>query len=396
MLNNIDNNIILSILIKIYSISDAVLQAILRFKIIILIILIPWTALFIFWRATNYPIEFYGLVLDEDDNPIPGVTVAPRLHGMTVTPTVEPSYYFIRTIRRKTNKDGRFKIKGYYGYYLSFQISYRDALIKKGYKIISDNFPTRFTSDGMPNSIASPVVFRMRKLEEPTFVFEGLQRKTQYTIEFNKHTEWYNLIRNTYFYTEKTQTHDFVINGKWQESENRWVITFAPGTKNGGIQRQNKLLYTAPSDGYKPEITFYVYNKSNKYSRADTIAFEDFFDEPIEPVAPRSAYADKYYFYLISREYGIYSRISMEDPLLYVGKIILNLHVTTNPYAGQRSLELEPNISFELKKALDKEIKEAFAKDPNAIIPPPTSEMFKMPDSKIPQIMAERQRLISK
>jgi hypothetical protein len=45
---------------------------------------------------------------------------------------------------------------------------------------------------------------------------------------------------------------------------------------------------------------------------------------------------------------------------------------------------------------LDKEIKEAFAKDPNAIIPPPTPEMFKMPDSQIPQIMAERQRLISK
>ena len=73
-----------------------------------------------------------------------------------------------------------------------------------------------------------------------------------------------------------------------------------------------------------------------------------------------------------------------------------DFQIVVNPYAGERNLETSSPISYDLKKALRKEVLDAFAKDPNAIIPPPTPEMFKMPDSQIPQIMAERQRLMSK
>jgi len=364
-------------------------------------------------------------VLDEDDNPIPGVNVIAKILGRKVVPFPEPADYFARTVRRKTNKEGRFKIKGYYGGSLSFYPNRlgNSVLYKDRYEFVQEGMPNYFrpcggiykgylytTIPGVKNpyiklSAASPFVYRMRKLEEPTYLLKNNNRNAGISAKGDEQFIYYDIIKNIQYNSAKTLnnnreplTCDFIILCKWEESNSRWAITFAAGTTNGGVQFQNMAHYTAPIDGYEPEITFYVYYRGNKYGRADTIFLKDFPNEPLKPTNAGNdfPYGDKYKFYTKSRECEIYSRISMPPPSFYDGELRLPLHITTNPYAGQRSLELEPNISYELKKALDKEIKDAFAKDPNAIIPPPPPEMFKMPDSKIPQIMAERQRLISK
>jgi hypothetical protein len=188
-----------------------------------------------------------------------------------------------------------------------------------------------------------------------------------------------------------------MITGKWDEPNDAWKITFAAGTEEGGIQIQNKKLYMAPTDGYKPEVSFYV--KQGKRSWAEGIYLMDLPNEIFEAdmTAAYKQEFDKYYFYLKSRDNEIYSRIEMEMPKVDSNRIFINkFNIIVNPYAGERNLETSSPISYNLKTALRKEVQDAFAKDPNAIIPPPPPEMYEIKDSQIPQIMAERQGLISK
>ncbi|MCL1894729.1 MAG: hypothetical protein FWG02_10960 [Holophagaceae bacterium] len=399
-----------------------------KYKKFLLVILIPWATIFFTYRLFNRPINFYGMVVDQDDKPIPGVKITASIIGinpLTVIP--HPDLVTInRTISRKTDKNGRFKIKGYYGDSLSFY--YGNSFKKHRYEFVLDDAPDYFiarsgkyrgyleyhsptTTSVKKFTPTNPVVYRMRKLLEPTYVLH--QERTSKTLilqyDTEEKTSYFDLIRCLSIRPQgndgysivgnggQRSTNDLRITSIWEESHNRWAITLAPGAGKGGIQIHNKKLYTAPEGGYESEVTFYI-TRGMKLEKVEHIFLKESANEPflLEKVIGRS-HNRMCYFYLVSRDSEIHSRIEMIfDPFGSDRRIWFELVIAVNPYSGHRSLELEPNISYELKKALDKEIKEAFAKDPNAIIPPPTPEMFKMPDSQIPQIMAERQRLISK
>jgi hypothetical protein len=377
-----------------------------KYKKWLLAIVIPWATLLLSYRALNNPINFYGMVLDMDDKPIPGVWVRAAIKGDNQMVVIIPYYSsFNRDVYRKTDKKGRFKIRGYYGNGISYigESPFR----KDRYEYVMDETPTHisYTPDSKfkPDS-NNPLIYRMRKLEETTFLLQGPGRNASFGAGTNEEFACYDLIRSFRLWPEdikadtwttkygKLYICDLRIISKWNESKNRWEITYEPGTKNGGIQIQNKKLYTAPEDGYKSEVTFYVYK-----DRLYFVYLKESPDEPFEPCRNYNynvniKYHNHYYLYLKSRDCEIYSRIELTVPELHTGKIYLDAKVTTNPYAGQRSLEMEPNIPYELRKVLEDEIRTAFNKDPNAVIPPPPKEMNKLRQWDVARVIAERSR----
>ncbi|MCL1894701.1 MAG: hypothetical protein FWG02_10820 [Holophagaceae bacterium] len=373
----------------------------------------PWLAIFISYRILNAPLTFYSIVLDQDNNPVQGVEVRATIRGWTPLVFLNPfAAIHDKTIFRKTDNFGRFSVKGYYGRNFFFSpYAYNQSersFQKDGYEYLEGDQSTFFWI--LPKSDKnyikpdrnSPTIFRMRKFEELSHLLSRDELDKTFSPATNEHLRFCDVIKNIQFAPDKKLDNggrplfcDFSIHCEWEELYNRWKITVASGDEKGGIQIRNDKLYTAPENGYKPSIVFYVTKNSNNAVSIFLNDSRDGYSER-EMVGYRKTSRDKYYFYLRSRDCELYSRVAMRVPSLRNGMLSLYYDITTNPYAGQRSLELEPNISYELKRALDKEIKDAFAKDPNAIIPPPTPEMFKMPDSQIPQIMAERQRLISK
>lgn len=369
--------------------------------------MVPWIKFVSLYRKFNYPIEFYGIIVDQDGKPIPSVQVSAQIRGKNVIGGPIPDPFAIsRRVYRKTDKDGLFKIKGYYGGHLTFWTN-DGAFRKDGYEFVyNSEVSTSFFSYQLakpdPNN---PFVYRMRKLEETTYLLEKKysDRRVGLSAGTSGHIKYYDIIKNIAFNSERTMdnakrplTRDLQISAKWEESNNRWAVTFAAGTENGGIQIQNKKLYTAPEEGYKPEVTFYRYIDRPKF-----ICLKESPDEPFEPAfnppyGPNSDFG-LYYFYLKSRECELYSRFTMEMPSITPeGRIHFAADVAVNPFSGQRSLEMEPKIPMSLRLALDKEIREAFKKDPNARIPPPPKNMDKIMYSQLPRIIAERAEEIAR
>ena len=367
---------------------DTAMKKILHRQIkLLILILLPILIVTSCYRATNAPVRFYGLVLDEDGNPLSGVRIPAVVRGRTILAYLLPIPALIgfdRTVHRKTNSKGRFHIKGYYGDMLMI-----DGLVKNGYewKRVGSikHFDAIWDKSKMPDPNA-PIVYRMRKIGETTFVLDGQARDISAsfnTDDSQDNTAYFDITGPFRLRAEEIKTMrrgrdhtvcDLRVTGQWEESESRWAVTFAPGTANGGIQILNQMLYMAPETGYKPEVTFYLYMREDK--RRDCIYLKESPNEPFCPemrgIERRSD--DRYYIYLKSRDSELYSRIALlSDRIQFNRKqlVLKWMKVTTNPFAGQRSLDMRQNIPSELKIALRNEIQQTFRKDPNAIITPP-------------------------
>ena len=365
--------------------------------LLVLVLLVPILAVYscnqIRWRYGNYPIELYGVVLDEEDNPVPNVPIKAEIMAsdyLIIKITGMPIIKFLyKRVYRKTDKDGLFRIKGYYGEKLNINT----PLIKKGYEHIIRATPTSF--DYIPTEPPSPIkhdpdnpfVYRMRKFGETTYLMEysGWRNQAYFdTNDTDSKIEYFDIIKKINFgpnrlldYDKKPLTRDLKISANWEAPNNRWAITFAPGTEIGGIQISNKKLYMAPETGYKPEVTFYVYLRYDEHY-AWSIYLKDSPDEPFGPEiqGDEKQGDDKYYFYLKSRDSNLYSRISIRLPRFGnengIHEVLLHdISFTTNPYAGERCLDMEPNIPGKLEIALLDEARSAFYKNPNARIPAP-------------------------
>jgi hypothetical protein len=405
------------------------------YKKILLIVFITWITILFPFRLINSPLNFYGLVLDQDGKPIPDVSVKATILSENPLFLIPFTHVILsgsdliviaRDRYRKTTKDGRFQFASYYGRSLSFY--YR--IKKDRYEFVKDGTPDRFTAK--PEYLISksynwskpdpkkPVIYRMRKLEEPTFVLQRGGGGVDFSAKNDKHVRCYDWVfeqrfdqETTVDRTKRSLTPDLIITSKWDKFNNRWAITFAPGNENGGIQISDKKLYTAPKDGYKQEITFYRYKVHSKKraskeasndphieNQSQFIFLNESPDKPFEP-SVGTKHADGlqrfYYFYLRSRNSELYSRIEIQTPRLFdEDGMRIFINVTINPYAGQRSLDLEPRIPYRLQEALEKEIKKAFDKDPNAMIPPPPKDMHKISPKDVPLILAEREQELTK
>ena len=338
-------------------------------SIIALLIGAPFLATLSCYRLLNGPVEFYGQIIDQDGNPLSGVEIRAETDGVTplayIMPFSEVGYYK-KTILRKTDNNGLFKIRGHYARVLVYSKSSgkASAFIKDGYEFVPDATPTLFNilskifdKNYIKPNPKEPIVYRMRKLNEPTFLL--VRDDPDLRVYFGQDspkdkTYHYDIINDARFNPNKTQTEDgahltsdLKITGRWDESKNAWAVTFAAGTENGGIQIQNKQWFVAPSDGYKLHVTFFVCPKDN--GLAECLYLDESFSERLEAIltGPHRTWNDKYVFYMVSRGCKLYTKIQMEGPESSEERIRLGrFSIVTNPYAGEHNLETSSNVSY--------------------------------------------------
>jgi hypothetical protein len=298
-------------------------------------------------------ISFHGEVLDQDGNPVTDATVELSLTHFSA---LSEGFRAMSPISMTTSETGAFVVEGKRGISLSIQ-----AISKEGYEYRRDQNPqTSFeywpglTKPFVPDR-NNPVVFRLRKRSETTFLITGgglghrfSVRETTGTAEARMQALGYDFMRkfpiadlNRPVLNREPLHPDLLVIASYNEQTTSWTIVLAPGDAGGGILASEEMLYEAPADGYQPDFRF-----------------------PAVFMKPPKAR----YLYLRSRDPVIYTRIEIVDVSFDKEFLSVGFTSATNPY-GERVLDTVPDIPYEVSTPLSREVREAFRKGERPVKP---------------------------
>ncbi len=265
-------------------------------------------------RGDETMVRYYGLLLDQNDNPVQGAKVEYEIHRAALyVPIVTKGSV-------KTGKDGRFSIHG-------LPASLMDILdIKlKGYEYHENmqsiearrvDFRRSRTALHHPDK-DNPVVFRIRRRNpEAIFLYES-----QFGLELlvRKPEKWsaYDFaVRGRISWNERESKEvfpDVQITGEYDEATKTWTVVLRPGGENAGIQLLGEKLYEAPADGYMPELS---------------LALKEGDEQKLKGR----------FLYVRIRDCGMYARIELEGAAIDGNRLYMRGNAFVNPY-GDRCLE---------------------------------------------------------
>ena len=269
-------------------------------------------------RKSNKSIQFFGLVLDQDDNPIPSVKVTLAIRtAKEVTPGVIDDLFEHPIMM--TGPDGRFALTDARGALLSVE-----AMEKSGYEVSEKGLNQahywywRDPSQVFHPDADRPEIFRMwKKSGAEKLVSQDRMTRIPYDGRFVT----FDLLTGR----ETAVGGDFRValvrnpqQVKWGQRNYEWTLTIEP-VDGGLITSSDEQMYRAPADGYQPRLVIHV--------PADDPQWTD--DKSVE-------------FYLKSRGGRHYSSVKLsvmagsEKPA--TGLAIRSL---LNP-SGSRNLEYDP------------------------------------------------------
>lgn len=264
----------------------------------------------------NRPIAFYGLVIDQDRNPISGVKVTLQIRRTIEIGTVgiRDAFDYLSLI---TGSDGQFALTDAKGAVLVVK-----SLEKAGYE------PSEKATRGMywywrepkdayrPNS-KQPEIFHMWKkagAEELIFAdkFYGIEPDGRvYAIDLVGHKK-----------NEGGSVGDFKVSLRRPtqiSADEKFDWSCIIEAIGGGVIATNEeQMYRAPENGYLPRFEV-------KMSASD----------------PQWSDRAKFQFYLKSRDGRIYARIAAEAFANYRNKAVFSVKYFVNP-SGSRNLEFDP------------------------------------------------------
>lgn len=262
----------------------------------------------------NQPIEFYGLVIDQDERPLAGVKVAlSAMHAIEALPGVQGSRS--EEIVRVTDGTGRFSLSG---------VSGNDVSVKSvelaGYELspkIKRGFSYYGTQDIHKPDAQAPVVFRMwkvagaEKLVTSDKFFGVVPDGRVYVIDLLGEKK-----------AEGGNAGDFKVSIRrpaqiGSTAKYDWSCTIE-GIGGGVIETQDEFMYRAPERGYLPRYEVNVSANDPQWS-GDA----------------------KRQFYLKSREGKVYARLEVEILVNYQDKAVFSVKYYANP-SGSRNLEYDP------------------------------------------------------
>ncbi len=199
--------------------------------------------------AANVPIDFYGQVVDQDTNPVPGVKInvaiqqlySPSLTNLAVGGTV-------LRLEQDTGTDGRFDIHGKNGTSLGLE-----AVQKAGYEL-EPNAPHSFGSSG--GSFDQPVIFKMW----PTNIHEQLiTGEKQFQIVPDGRPYVIDLAQGTIAESGGGNLKVSVKRPPQVAPGQKYDWSCAVDAISGGLLEEadtGSSMYSAPSDGYTPSFLF--------------------------------------------------------------------------------------------------------------------------------------------
>ncbi|MBI5382389.1 MAG: carboxypeptidase regulatory-like domain-containing protein [Opitutae bacterium] len=262
----------------------------------------------------NRPIEFYGLVIDQDGRPLSGVKVMlSAMHVIEALPGVQGSRS--EEIVRVTDSTGRFSLTG---------VSGNDVSVKSielpGYELspkTKRGFSYYGTQDIYKPEAQAPVVFHMWKIV-------GAEK----LITADK---FYGVVPDGRVYsidvlgekkTEGGNAGDFKVSIRRPERVNPnakydWSCTIE-GIGGGVIETRDEFMYRAPESGYQPRYEVNVSANDPQWSdRA------------------------KRQLYVTARGGKVYARLDVEIFSNYQDKAVFSVKYYANPN-GSRNLEYDP------------------------------------------------------
>lgn len=198
-----------------------------------------------FLVKNNKPIDFYGRFIDQESNPIVGVSIKVSINHLimpSVPSATEVGSKYI-DIQKTSDSDGRFEIHGETGKGIGIGL-----ITKDGY-LPSPKSPNGFgPSDG---SLENPVVFKMWKVGDKAELtgsskFWGIAPdKRVYTIDFVKQTK----VESS---NAPGDIRISVVRPPTILPRNRFDWSFSIEAVNGGlIQTTDDFMYLAPEAGYQ-------------------------------------------------------------------------------------------------------------------------------------------------
>jgi len=303
-------------------------------------------------QSNETPIEFYGRVIDQFNEPVGGAEVKAHVQQVGILYVWEPPpvNYLV-----KTDTQGRFVIppkgtKVTKGLSLHF-----DDISRDGYELARDeNFHRSYEyakgnrTQFVPDK-SSPVVFHMRKKgANPAFLFEEASLKFQVAATESGKAIGYDFVQRGRIRDvanpagdDAALVCDLQVKATFNTNDATWTVVLSPGDTNGGIIVSEQLLYEAPDTGYQPEYTFTP--------------------EDRRPMKAR-------YVYLRSRDPAIFTRLEIEHINANKDFFRLSGKSVTNPY-GERNLEQATDLPYEVMKQLTDDVKTSFRQNKRPLKP---------------------------
>ena len=258
-------------------------------------------------EAKNSPIVFFGVVIDQNTNPVSGAKIHSTIRQWYVRSPLTLSYgaHFI-SVEKESDLNGRFEINGEKG------DGFGVGIEKNGYQL-SPKAPKGFGPTA--GTFENPVIFNMWKEGEKAQLAGGskfwgiIPDGRIYTIDLLQTTK-----------VESTNAAgDLRISVSRPEGVSRqdhydWSFQIVP--IDGGImEAADDFMYEAPENGYMPEYNFHL-NKS---------------DIPW-------AYRVKTNFFIKTRGGQNYGRITLEVFAHYQNQGVIDISWSVNP-SGSRNLQ---------------------------------------------------------
>ena len=220
----------------------------------------------------NAPVAFYGVVLDQHDQPVPGVAVKLGLRT-TEEPAPGASQDVFIYPELKTDAQGRFSLTGEHGSLLKV-----DSLMKDGYEAAPSTksrsywYWSAIKAERYESNAARPEVYRMWKLTGP----EKLVVKTHDTrIPYDGTPISFDLMSGT----QAKAGGDLRISLErtprqitWGQTHFAWKAT-VEAVDGGLIETTEEMPYAAPESGYQPQLVIDMPADAEKWTSAKSAKF---------------------------------------------------------------------------------------------------------------------------
>jgi len=284
------------------------------------------------WLSIKEPINIYGRVIDQFDNPVAGAEVIVDCAQFTLALEMK-----IKSATATTDGEGGFVYqvpKG--GVWPTVSSIDRD-----GYELIFDQNPVMNLHYEKQQEIlavttpTNPVILKLRKKGAAMLLLGRRLNLVHASARSNQYDDL-DLIFTQHELSSPTQAYkDLQASVSYNLSNKQWTVVYMATNGSDGIFVSNDILYEAPETGYQQMVTI---------------------QNPAALI----------YIYLRSRNPVIYSRIDAE----HLGSrsvpypvFTINIKTLTNPY-GSRNLEYDVRYEkeWEIKERLINEAKSFLAR----------------------------------
>lgn len=271
-------------------------------------------------RATilseNIPIQFWGKVVDQDNQPLESVKV--KLYTMRGNEYAPGKFnYPVEHRDLTTAADGQFALTDANGYTLTVE-----ALEKEGYR--SEKLPKRFAYTGRPEpelfipEPQKPVVFKMWEKGEPEPLVQA--------------EKFYGIIPDGRVYTIDLLNIK-KIDGASQQGDLQIKVQ-----RPAGVARNDKYDWSLDIDAIGGGV---IETNDEFMDQAPETGYQPRFQLVMNPTNPKWSHRVNKKFYLKSRNGQLYARMEVEVFSNYQNEGALGVRYFANP-SGSRNLEYDP------------------------------------------------------